>query len=118
MLESGENYLEMVLMLEQKTGAVRSIDVAAQLGVTKASVSRAMSILRTQDYITFSDTSHILLTQKGRIKAEAVLERHQIITQFLVKSLGVAEEIAAADACRFEHDISEETFEKMKAYVK
>lgn len=117
MLESGENYLETILMLEQKKGNVRSVDVAGELGITKPSVSRAMSILRAQEYIAFSDAGHIVFTKKGRAKAEAIYERHQIITQFLVQTLCVSEEIAAKDACRFEHDISEETFVKMKEIV-
>lgn len=119
MLESGENYLETILMLEGRTGAgtVHSVEVASQLGVTKASVSRAMSILREQGYITFETGSHITFTPKGRAKAEAVYERHRVITRFLVLALGVSERTAAADACRFEHDASEETFARMKAFV-
>lgn len=118
MLESGENYLETVLRIMEKKGHVRSVDVAEALGVTKPSVSRAMSILRSEGYVVFADTGHIQFTEKGRAKAEAVYDRHRTISRFLMLSLGVGEELAAKDACRFEHDISEETFERMKDYVK
>ena len=118
MLESGENYLETVLRIMEEKGHVRSVDVAEKLGVTKPSVSRAMSILRAEGYITFADTGHILFTEKGRAKAEAVYDRHRTISRFLVLSLGVDEALAAKDACRFEHDISDETFGRMKDYVK
>ena len=118
MLESGENYLETELRIMEQKGHVRSVDVAEALGVTKPSVSRAMSILRAEGYVVFADTGHIQFTEKGRVKAEAVYDRHRTISRFLVLSLGVSEELAAKDACRFEHDISEETFERMKNYVK
>ena len=118
MLESGENYLETILRLTQKNGNVRSVDVAEALGVTKPSVSRAMSILREQGYVLFAESNRLVLTEKGRAKAEAVYERHRVISRFLMLSLDVDEALAAKDACRFEHDISDETFERMKAYVR
>ncbi len=117
MLESGENYLEAVLMLEKKNGTVRSIDVANELCVTKASVSRAMSILRGEAYIAFAQDNSIIFTAKGRQKAEAVYERHSIITQFFMRTLGVSETVANKDACRFEHDISDEMFAAIKKFI-
>ena len=118
MLESGENYLETVLRIMEQKGHVRSVDVAEALGVTKPSVSRAMSILRSEGYVTFADTGHIQFTEKGRAKAESVYDRHRYISRFLVLTLGIDDALAAKDACRFEHDISEETFERMKTYVR
>lgn len=117
MLESGENYLEAILMLEKENGVVHSVEVAEELGVTKASVSRAMSILREQGYLTFAPDNAILFTEKGREKAESVYERHRIIAAFLVRSLGADEKTAGEDACRFEHDVSEQIFSLMKRYV-
>ena len=120
MLESGENYLETILVLEARvgTGEVHSVDVASELGVTKASVSRAMSILREQGYLTFGQGSHITFTPKGRQKAEAIYERHRVIARFLTLSLGVSAAAAEHDACRFEHDASDEIFARMKEYVR
>lgn len=109
--ESGENYLETVLMLAKQGGPVRSVDVAAQLGVTKASVSRAMGILRENGYISMPKNGLITLTDKGREKARQVYERHRLITAFLAEVLGVEKTVAEQDACRIEHIISDETFE-------
>lgn len=114
--ESGENYLETILMLEQKNGTVRSIDIANELEFSKPSVSRAMSILRTAGYITMDKNNLILLTEEGRKRAEAVYDRHCTLTRFL-EALGVSAENAAADACRIEHIISEETFDKIKGFL-
>ena len=104
--ESGENYLETILMLEQKNGTVRSIDIANELEFSKPSVSRAMSILRTAGYITMDKNNLILLTEEGRRRAEAIYDRHCTLTRFL-EALGISAENAAADACRIEHIISE-----------
>ncbi|MBP8855491.1 MAG: metal-dependent transcriptional regulator [Oscillospiraceae bacterium] len=117
MLESGENYLETILLLQRENGAVRSIDVAQRLAVTKASVSRAMSILEKEEYLLFSQGGKLVLTEKGRLKAESILERHEVLTRFLITALGVSRETAALDACRFEHDISAETFQKVKEFL-
>ena len=114
--ESGENYLETILMLEQKNGTVRSIDIANELEFSKPSVSRAMSILRTAGYITMDKNNLILLTEEGRRRAEAIYDRHCTLTRFL-EALGISAENAAADACRIEHDISAETFECLKRHV-
>lgn len=112
MQESGETYLETILTLGQK-GPVRSIDVAAALGYSKPSVSRAMGILRENGYIRMGD-SHIELTETGREKAEHVYERHCLLTKYLVDTLGVSEQVAAQDACRIEHVISETSFSKIR----
>lgn len=104
-----EDYLETILLLHKKNGNVRSIDIAAELNYTKASVSVAMKSLREKNLITMAETGYISLTAEGLQKAENVLERHTFLTDWLV-SLGVSEEVAREDACRIEHDISEETF--------
>lgn len=117
MQESGENYLETILILEQKNGTVRSIDIATALDYSKPSVSRAMSILRKEDYISMEKNGDIQLTEKGRNKANQIYERHQLIADYLVRALGVEKAIALADACRIEHIISEESFDKIKEWV-
>lgn len=112
--ESGENYLEAILILGNKTGFVRSIDVANYLGVTKPSVSRAMSILKSGGYIEFAGDGQLTLLDAGREIAEKMYERHRVFTDLLV-SLGVERDIAIEDACRIEHVISDESFEKLRA---
>ncbi len=111
--ESGENYLETILILEQKLGAVRSVDVAAELGFSKPSISRAMSILKEAGLIEVQRGA-LKLTETGRARAEAVYERHRVITRYLTDSLGLDSDTAEADACRIEHIISEQCFEKIK----
>ncbi len=111
--ESAENYLETILILENRNGSVRSIDVASELDFSKPSVSVAMKNLRQQDCITVDGDGFILLTEKGRRIAESVYERHTLFTEWLI-ALGVNERTAAEDACRIEHVISEETFQAMK----
>ena len=113
--ESGENYLETILMLQQQNGSVRSIDIATHMNFTKASVSRAMSILKRENYIL---DGNIILTETGLAKANAVLERHLLLTRFLRENLGVSEETAEKDACRIEHVISPETFTGIKKLIK
>lgn len=115
--ESGENYLETILLLEKKNGFVRSVDIANELEFSKPSVSRAMSILKTAGLITMDKTNQIFLTDEGRKKAESVYERHCLLSRFLEEILGVSTENADADACRIEHIISEETFEKTKRFL-
>lgn len=117
MQESGENYLETILILMNKNGAVRSIDVARALGVSKPSVSRAMSILRADGYILMEQNGDLLLTAEGRARADAIYERHRILTRFLSEKIGVSAETAEGDACRIEHIISDETFDKIKEFV-
>jgi len=114
--ESGEDYLEAILMLREKNGSVRSIDVVQHLGYSKPSISRAMSILRTSGYITMEPDGRLLLTEEGEAIARSVYERHQLFTRWLIR-LGVSPETAAKDACRIEHDISPETFECLKRHV-
>ena len=111
--ESAENYLETVLILENRNGMVRSIDVVNELEVTKPSVSVAMKNLRENGYLTMDAGGYIHLTEKGRQIADTMYERHTLITGWLV-SLGVDQKIAAADACRMEHVISRETFDAIK----
>lgn len=115
--ESGENYLETILLLEERLGAVRSVDVANELGFTKASISRAMKLLGDCRYITIGKGGSIILTDLGREKARGVYERHRIITRYLVMTLGVEKAIAEKDACRIEHILSAETFERIKGFV-
>ena len=114
--QSGEDYLEAILELRQERGQVRSIDVAQKLGFSKPSVSRAMAILRTDGYITVEPSGAIVLTESGERVARTMLERHQLLTQWLV-SLGVSPWVAAKDACRMEHALSEETFACIKAHL-
>lgn len=115
--ESGEDYLETILILHNKTGYVRSIDIANELGYSKPSVSRAMSILKEGGFINFASDGQITLTEIGREKAEEVYNRHILITGFLRDTLGVSEKNAEEDACKIEHVISCETVEKLKQFV-
>ena len=114
--ESGENYLEAILVLKNKKGNVRSIDIAHELMVSKPSVSVAMKHFRENGYIEVSSDGSISLTEKGQAVATRVYERHQIITKALM-ALGVDEITALEDACRIEHDISDKTFEKIKEHI-
>ena len=114
--ESKENYLETILILHNRNGEVRSVDVAAELDFSKPSVSVAMKNLREDNCIIVDDNGYITLTKRGREIAERVYERHLLFTDWLV-SLGVPEDIAAEDACRIEHDISAESFEAIKKYI-
>ena len=111
--QSAENYLETIYMLNNTKGSCRSIDIAKQLGFSKPSVSVAMKQLRENGYIDVMGDGKIVLLESGRKIAEELFERHTILTKCLV-SIGVPEEIAAEDACRIEHIISEETFEAIK----
>ena len=114
--ESGEMYLETILILKERFGYVRSIDIAHELNFSKPSVSRAISLLRENDYVTFDPNGMILLTEKGQIVAEKIYERHNVLTRCLM-ALGVSEENASADACRIEHVISDETFSALKKHL-
>ncbi len=111
--ESGENYLEAILVLKNKNGSVRSIDIAGFLNFTKPSVSRAMAILKQAGHIIMDKDGQIQLTASGLAIAESIYEKHRFLTEFLI-AIGVEEEVAAADACRIEHVISEQTFNKLK----
>ena len=114
--ESGEMYLEAILALTKEKGFVRSIDVSEYLGYSKPSVSRAMGILRNGEYIVMEKDGAITLTDSGREIAEKILERHTVLTRLLTM-LGVSEETAAADACKIEHAISDETFSAIKRHA-
>ena len=114
--ESGEMYLEAILVLSRRNGFVRSIDVSEYLGYSKPSVSRAMGILRTGEYIVIENDGAITLTEKGQEIAGKIYERHTLLTKLLVH-IGVSGETAAADACKLEHAISDESFEALKKYA-
>ena len=114
--ESAENYLETILVLKERNGSVRSVDIAAEMGFSKPSVSVAMKNLREQGCISVGEDGLISLTEKGLQIAESVYERHTLFTQWLI-SLGVNAETAAEDACRIEHVLSRETFEAIKRHV-
>ena len=114
--ESAENYLETILMLSQKNAHVRSIDIATELNYTKPSVSVAMKKLRESELITVDSDGFISLTEKGMKIASSMYERHQLLSDWLVY-LGVPKEIALEDACRIEHVISQESFERIRAHV-
>lgn len=115
-LESGEDYLETILVLQQRNGSVRSIDIAAELDYSKPSVSVAMKNLRERGCITVDKNGFISLTEQGREIAERVYERHVLFTNWLT-SMGVPEDIAAEDACHIEHCLSTESFEAIKKFV-
>ena len=114
--ESGEMYLETILLLSKKNDLVRSIDVGEYMGYSKPSVSRAIGILRKAEYITVDKNGHIALTDEGRAIAERIYERHTLFTSFLCL-LGVDPETASEDACKIEHTISDESFDAIKRFV-
>ena len=115
--ESQEDYLETILLLQKRLGQVRSIDIANEMNFTKPSVSVAMKNLREKKYITMSENGFITLTESGRKRAESVLERHTILSEWLM-SIGVSRQTALEDACRVEHDLSEESFAAIKKAVR
>ena len=112
-LRAAEDYLEAMLMMQQKHGYIRSIDIAEQLGVTKPSVTYTTKRLRENGYITMDKDGLITLTAKGMDIASRTLERHHVLTAFF-ESLGIDEETAEADACKIEHDISQKTFDAIR----
>ena len=114
--ESGENYLEAVLILKKELGNVRSIDVAHHLNVSKPSVSVAMKALREEGFITVDELGGISLTEQGMQVADKMYERHHVIAMALM-ALGVSEETAYEDSCKIEHDLSQESFEKIKMFL-
>lgn len=115
--ESGEMYLETILVLSQKQENVRSLDIARYLNYSKPSISRAMGILRNAKYISIDESGYITLTNSGREIAEKIYERHVVISGVL-ESIGVSSETAAEDACRIEHVISDESFAALKESLK
>lgn len=116
LLESGEMYLETILILSNKNGAVRSLDIAEYMGYSKPSVSRAVGLLKNDGYIAVDKNGFITLTESGCNTAEKIYERHTLLTEFLMK-LGVDPETAAEDACKIEHDISDASFEAIKRHA-
>ena len=114
--ESGEMYLETILRLSQTSGHVRAIDVCEEMGYSKPSVSRAMSLLKQGEYIVIDKDGAITLTDAGREIAEKIYARHTLITNFLI-SIGVDAETAAEDACKMEHGISDASFEAIQKLV-
>ena len=114
-MESGEDYLETILILQNRSGTVRSIDIAAELKVSRASVSVAMKNLKKGGYVNIGDNHEITLTPKGRKLAETMYERHLLFSDVL-SYLGVERQVALKDACRMEHAISAESFQVLKSY--
>ena len=114
--QSAEDYLESILILRERQGVVRSIDIVHELEFSKPSVSVAMKRLRENGYIEMSSDGYITLLPPGEEIAQRIYRRHKLLTQFLT-SLGVNADTAAADACKIEHDLSDESFEKIQAYI-
>lgn len=114
--KSAEDYLEAILILSQKGGAVRSVDIASMLNVSKPSVSHAMKLLREDGYIAMDRYGTVTLLDKGAEIANRIYERHNVLTQML-EYLGVSPDTAKADACKIEHDISTESFQKIKTHL-
>ena len=115
--ESGEMYIESIYLLNKKIGNVRSIDVCEYLGYSKPSVSRAMSLLKNGGFVLMDDNGYLTLTDDGIKVAEKMYQRHTILSEMLI-SLGVSEETAVQDACKIEHDISDESFNAIKKHLK
>ena len=117
LLESGEMYLETILVLASRMETVRAIDISEHMGFSKPSVSRALSRLREEGYVTVSEPGAIAFTEAGRAVAEKIYARHTLLTE-LLERIGVSAETAREDACRIEHDISDETFAALKIHIK
>lgn len=114
--ESGEMYLESIYMISKSKGAVRSIDIVEYMNYSKPSVSRAVKLLKNGEFILIDEHGYITLTQKGKDVAEKIVERHTLISSFLI-SLGVDKNTATEDACKIEHVISDESFNAIKEYA-
>ena len=114
--ESAENYLEAILSLKEKLGYVRSIDIANELGFSKPSVSVAMKKLRQNGYVEMNEEGYLTLLPEGLEIAQRIYERHRLLAEFFIR-IGVNEEDAVADACKVEHDLSEENFQKIKQHI-
>ncbi|MBQ2927234.1 MAG: metal-dependent transcriptional regulator [Oscillospiraceae bacterium] len=115
--ESGEMYLETILILSRRGGCVRSVDISEYMGYSKPSVSRAVGLLKAGNYIVIDEDGHITLTDAGLETAEKIMRRHELLTELLT-SLGVDRTVAAADACKMEHVISDETYEAIHNHMK
>ncbi len=114
---SGEDYLEAVLVLQKKIGMVRSVDLARHMGYSKPSISHAVSVLKKGDYLTMDNEGFLHLTNLGKVIAEKIYEKHLFLTGMLVGA-GVSKEVAERDACKMEHGISDESFQKLKETFK
>lgn len=117
MQESGENYLETIFVLSRRLQHVRSIDIVRELNFSKPSISRAVHLLKEQGLIEIDENGFINLTKRGREKAEAIYERHKVLTTFLQETAKVSYELAEQDACKIEHIISNEVFLGIKDYI-
>ena len=115
--ESAEDYLEQILMLREKKGVVRSIDIANSMGYSKPSISIAMKHLRENGYVVMNEDNYISLTEKGSEIANRIYNRHRTLTRLLVM-LGVPEDLAEKDACKVEHDLSPESYDALKQHLK
>lgn len=114
--EAAEMYLETILTLRERTGVVRSVDIAREMGYSKPTVSEQMKKFRENGYVTVNEDGHILLTEKGEEIAQKTWEKHKVLVE-VFKQIGVSEAVANEDACRIEHYISGETFDRLKQYV-
>lgn len=117
MRESQENYLETIYLLQERNGTVRSVDIAKELGYSKPSISRAMKLLKTENFIDIDESGCITFTKKGLEKALDIYDKHVTITRFFTEVLGLNKESAEQDACRIEHVISDDTFYAIKKKV-
>ena len=114
--ESGEMYLETIYILSKRSGAVRSLDVAEYMNFSKPSVSRAVGLLKSGGYVLMDENVYLILTHDAGVRVHEIYERHTLLTSFLVR-LGVDETVAAEDACKMEHVISDESFAAIKNHV-
>ncbi|MBQ5677093.1 MAG: metal-dependent transcriptional regulator [Lachnospiraceae bacterium] len=118
MKESAQNYLETILLLEKSNGVVRSIDVAKTLGVTKPSVSRAMGKLKDAGLVEMDENNKIVFTKKGKKEAEAILEKHETVMQFLMMTTDVSEEVAREDAAKISYAMGDEVYAGVIGFIK